>query len=406
MKKTLFTILTAMALASCIDYSDATGEITARVQLAMPTEFTASADLAGHEIVMLQGGKRLTANTDAQGVATFTGLVPDVYDISCAWEISGEEYQQLTGDRQVVSGCTVSGSLNSHLISEEQTIQLATNLAINRDIIIGKVYYAASKDNNKRNYMAGKYLELYNQSDREVDVSGLYIALMETESTQAWPLKNLHETYEDSVLAAKQVFRLPATEPFLVQPGGTVLIVNSAADHTDGNDMENDLTGADFEAKDASGNTQNNPRVPALQLVYSMYPTISNMNLVQSGPCSLVIFRTTEDPAADWQLSYASGKTSGNQFLMIPKRVVIDGVEILRKTNRDPNVDVGTKRLYTDIDAGYTNIDATSGWTGEVVYRRTSDKRGNDGHAILVDTNNSNNDFTVSTTIKPREYDK
>ena len=393
----------AAVLASCIDYDDATHETTARIQLAMPAEFINGSDLAGHQVVIQQGTTRLTATTDVQGVATFTGIIPDVYDISCSWEISGEQYQQLTGDQQVVSGCTVSGSLNNHLIREEQTIQLSTNLSINRDIIIGKIYYAGSKDNNSRTYMPGKYIELYNQSNNAVDVSGLYIGIVEAESTQAYTLENLHEAFADSVVLAKQVFRIPHDTPFMVQPGGTVLIVNSAADHTENNSMERDLTGADFEAKDVSGKTQNNPAVPALELTYTMYPSISNMNLVQSGPCSVVIFRTTQDVTA-WPTTYPYGKTTGNQWILIPVRHIIDAVEVL--ANKSTGIDVSTKRLYPTLDAGYTNIEAKSGWTGEVVYRRTSDKRGTDGHPILVDTNNSSNDFHVSTTIKPRHYDE
>ena len=189
----------------------------------------------------------------------------------------------------------------------------------------------------------------------------------------------------------------------MVQPGGTVLIVNSAADHTENNSMERDLTGADFEAKDVSGKTQNNPAVPALELTYTMYPSISNMNLVQSGPCSVVIFRTTQDVTA-WPTTYPYGKTTGNQWILIPVRHIIDAVEVL--ANKSTGIDVSTKRLYPTLDAGYTNIEAKSGWTGEVVYRRTSDKRGTDGHPILVDTNNSSNDFHVSTTINPRQYDE
>jgi hypothetical protein len=107
---------------------------------------------------------------------------------------------------------------------------------------------------------------------------------------------------------------------------------------------------------------------------------------------------------AAWPTTYAFGKTSGNQWLLLPIRHIIDGVEIMR--NKPTGIEVNTKRLYPTIDAGYTNIEAASGWTGEVVYRRTSDKRGADGHRILVDTNNSSNDFTVSKTIKPRQYDE
>ena len=401
MKRILFFLL-PFCLASCVDYGDATQEVTARVKLTMPAEFNAT-DNEGHEIRLMQGGKTLTAVTDAQGIATFTGIIPDVYDVSCSWELTAEEYQQMTGDNQVVSGCTVSGSLNSYLIKEEEdVIILATNLSISRDIIIGKIYYAGSKDLNNRTYRAGKYLELYNQSDNEVDVSGLYIGLVEAESTQAYTLENLHEVYEDSVVLLKQIFRIPADANHLVAPGGTVLIVNSAIDHTPNNDMESSLLDADFEAKDASGKMQNNPTTPALDLIYTMYPSVSNLNMVQSGPCSIVIFRTDEDMTA-LPKTYPYGKTSGSQWALLPKRYIIDGVEVLR--NKNTGVEVSSKRLYDDIDAGYTNINAVSGWTGEIVYRKTS-KTATDGHPILTDTNNSSNDFQVSTTIKPREYDK
>ena len=87
----------------------------------------------------------------------------------------------------------------------------------------------------------------------------------------------------------------------------------------------------------------------------------------------------------------------------MPKRVVLDGVDYLK--NKATGVDVSSKRLYPEIDAAYTNINAASGWTGEVVYRRTA-STATDGHQILMDTNNSLNDFKVSTTIKPRQYDE
>lgn len=391
------------ALTSCVDYSDATSETSARVQILMPKEFTGTSTLEGHEVILQQGSTRLSATTDANGVAIFNGIIPDVYDLSCSWELTEAEYHQATGSNQSVSGCTVSGSKNSLLIKEEQTINLATQFSINQDIIISKIYYAGSKDNNNRNYMAGKYIEIYNQSNKEIDVSGFYIGLVEAESTQAYTLDNLHEVYEDSVVLLKQIFRIPVTTNHKVAAGGTVLIVNSAIDHTANNtSMENDLSGADFEAKDYSSNpVQNNPATPALGLIYTMYPSISNMNLVQSGPCSVVIFRTDEDPAS-LPTTYPYGKTSGNQWKLLPKRMILDAVEVL--PNKTTGIDVKTKRLYDDLDAGYTYINSTSGRNGEVVYRKTSKKTA-DGRIILMDTNNSSNDFQVSSTIKPREYD-
>lgn len=81
----IYHLLFCTVLASCIDYNDATTEITACVQLAMPAEFVNGADLAGHTITMQQGTTVLTATTDEDGIATFDGLIPDVYDISCSW---------------------------------------------------------------------------------------------------------------------------------------------------------------------------------------------------------------------------------------------------------------------------------------------------------------------------------
>ena len=394
----LFTFL--LLIYSCADFDDATQGTQVTVQLAQPADFISTADLSGKTITMTIGQQRIEALTDANGIATFTNVVPDVYTFSTSWTLTGDEYRMATGSNEAVSGATVSGSLNSQLVKDAPTFTLQTNVSVNRDIVVGKVYYAGSRDNNNRAYDAGKYIELYNQSNDTVDVSGLYIGLIESESSPAYTLDELHSAFADSVVLLKQIFRIPVDANFKVAPGGTVLIANSAVDHSSHDSYESDLSGADFEAKDARGRTTNNPNVPALDLVYSTYSAISYMNLPQSGPVALVLFRTDEDPS-QWQRTYSYGKTRGNEFVECPVRFITDGFEALRY--RTTGIDVSTKRLYNTIDAGYTNINSTSGRNGEVVYRKTS--KTENGHKVLIDTNNSTNDFQVSTTIKPRQYD-
>ena len=404
--RNIIYLLSALLLGSCIDYDDVSREVSVQVKLQMPEEFTKGSDLEGHEIVMSQDGNKLTATTNAEGIATFTGLIPDVYDISCSWEITSEQYMALTGEQAVTNGCTVSGSLNEQLMSEaqeQQPILLPTHVAVKRDIVIGKIAAAGSKDANNRNYLAGRYVELYNQADNAVDVSGLYIGLLETTSPQPYTLDNLHEDYADSVVIVKQVFQIPADKPYMVAPGGTVLLTNSATDHSDVNEFEYDLTDANFESKDETGKTMNNPAVPALITSFSVFAKNATMNMMQGGPCGIILFRTTEN-INDWPHTYGYGKTTGSlYYLCVPKRVILDGVDYLK--NKATGVDVSAKRLYADIDAGYTNTETISGYTGEVVYRRTASIAA-DGHKILMDTNNSLNDFKVSTTIKPRQYDE
>lgn len=389
-------------LSSCVNFDDATTPVSVTVQLVQPAECTSAANVQGKTVSMIIGGQTISAQSDADGKALFANIVPDVYDISTSWAVTADEYREMTGSQEVVSGATISGSVNSHLVSGEEIISLATNLSVNRDIVIGKVFYAGSRDNNNRTYLAGKYVELYNQSDNAVDVSGLYVGFTEAESSMAYTRDNLHKAFADSVILLKQIYRIPEGKPYMVKPGGTVVICNSAIDHTTNDSLEHNLTDADFEIKDVTGKYQNNPATPAMEMIYQMYNNTSIMNILQSGPVGVVIFRTDAD-VTSWQKVYAYGKTSGNQWVLCPVRHIIDGMEALR--NGTTGIDVKTKRLYDHIDAGYTFINAASGWNGETVYRKTQ-KHAADGHKILVDTNNSSNDFKVSRTIQPREYDE
>lgn len=381
-----------------MDFDDATQPISVKVQVQMPDALK-KADISGRTVTLNLNGQSITAQTDASGLATFQNIVPDVYDISTSWKMTAEEYAKLTDETVTNGKYTVAGSLSTQMLAAEKTLTLNTNVTKDQSMLISKVYYAGSKDNNSKNYLAGKYIEIYNNSDEAYDASGLYIALMESESTIAYTPGQVKDT-----IFAKQVFRIPTDKPFIVEPGGSILLVNSAIDHRSQGPLERNLLDADFEAKDQQGKTTNNPDVPALQLIYCSYKLITQMNIVQSGPCSVIIFSTSED-VANWPTVYAYGKTESHQgslFMKIPTKYVIDGVDILQK-KAQTGVDVNTKRLYDYIDAGYTNINATSGYNGEVVYRKVESTVA-DGRKILMDTNNSQNDFDVTTDINPRTY--
>ena len=395
--KYLFSILTvALVFSSCVDYSDASEVVIAKVQLQLPDELNGHMTLEGHTVSLQLNGVTYSAQTDAAGVATFSNIVPDVYNISASWDITSSEYNRITGSSQVINGATVSGSLNSQLINGSEPLLLTTTLSVKRDIVISKIYAAGSKDNNNKRYVAGQYIELYNQSNDSVDVAGLYIGLLETDVPQAYTLENLKTNYADSVVLVKQVFRIPTDKSYKVAPGGTVLLVNSAIDHSLNSPLEHSLLNVNFEAKDVKGKMLNNPEVPALQNVFNIYSGISYMNILTTGQ-GVVIFRSSAD-ISQLKLTYKFGKTSGTQYGLLPKRYIIDGVDFLR--HKATGTDVGEKRLYNDIDAGYISINATAGLSGEVIYRKTASTEAG-GHSILMDTNNSTNDFQVSTSVTP-----
>ena len=191
-------------LAACVDYNDAVAPVTLNVTVERPASFTQGADLAGKSVTLTLNGNQQTTQTDAQGKATFVGIAPDVYTISTSWQVSAAEYAAYTGDDVATDGASVTGSVNAQVVSADVSLTLPTHVAVNRSVVIGKLYYAGSKDMNNKNYLAGRYIELFNQSDSVVDVAGMYVALLESESTPAYTLANLHEKFADSPHSCRQ----------------------------------------------------------------------------------------------------------------------------------------------------------------------------------------------------------
>ena len=396
---TLTACLTVLLLASCVDFDGATEAISVKYQVQMPQGFTA-ADVDNKTVTITSSSQTLQANTDANGIATFENIVPDVYDVSVAWKMTPDEYSQITGEMVQNHKYTVAGSKSAELLSEDITTPLTIdmNISVDQSILISKIYSAGSKDSKNKNYLAGRYIELYNNSDETVDIAGLYLGLIETNSTPAYTLGLVPDT-----IFMKQIFRIPTDKSYMVAPGQSIIITNSAIDHTQTamNAFEHNLLNADFEAKDQQGKTTNNPDVPALELIYTAYAAISNMNLSQGGPGGIVIFETEED-VVNWPLAYNYGKTSGNKWMKLPAKYILDGVDVLKNTAQT-GVDANLKRLYDYIDAGYANINAASGYNGEVMYRKVQSTT-EDGRKILSDTNNSLSDFAISSEIAPREF--
>lgn len=388
--KMMMAALVVFMAAACSSDDNATQAVSVKVKVLMPEGFN-NAQYAGQEVTL---GK-YKATTDENGVATFAGVIPDVYDIATAWEISADEYREMTGNVIQNEEHIISGSLLNQTITKEEVITLQTSIAVKQSILISKVYYDGTKDLSNKGYKAGQYIELFNNSDETVDIAGLYIGLVESNSPT--PAYKLGKTPDYIYL--KQVFRFPSNqEKTKVAPGASVVIANSAVNHAESGEI--DLSGADFEAKDASGKTHNNDNVARMELIYTAFSSMTNMSLTQGGPCSVVLFKTDED-VASWESVYADGKSSGTKQLKTPVKYIIDGVDCL-KYNNEQGVDKSTKRLYDYIDAGYQNTDQKTGYSGKVIYRKVS--KTENGRTILIDTNNSSNDFGVAKGILPREY--
>lgn len=375
-----------ICLGSCTLDNAVTQTLTVRVQVELPKEFGVEYKYKGRTVRL---GTQ-TAVTDENGIATFTQVIPDVYNISTSAEITGIEYAEMTGKTTENNNYLIAGSINNRVVTENILLQLPTLVTKKQSLLISKIYYAGTKDYKNKNYQAAQYIEFYNNSDDAVTIDGMYIGLIETESTPAYMLGKTPD-----YIYLKQLFRFPIGANKVVPAGSTVVITNSAIDHTANNDV--DLSGADFEAYSQKANTS--PEVPDLDLMYTAFPAITNMN-ISTSEAGVVLIKTEEDVTV-WEKVYADGKSKGTQYLKTPVKYVIDGVEAMKNTTSGtPNVT--NKRLYEHIDAGYTFISAVNGRNGEVVCRKVL--REENGRVVLQETNNSSQDFQVLKGILPRQF--
>ena len=383
--------------ASCLTFDGATQAIELEVTVEQPTAFGQTAQHTGHTVALITQSDTLRALTDEQGKARFSNLTPGIYNISTAWTLSAADYHQATGEDVAGNDYLVGGNLSAQVVDATRNhLVLTTHVAQVPTLVVSKVYASGSKDANNRNYSAGKFVEFFNNSDSPIRLSDFGFGLLESSSTPAYPLGTTpHYLY------LKQAFCF-TNDGRMLAPGASVLVVNSAINHRNNKaPQEYDLSAADYEVKDTQGRTVNNPATPPVELIFTSWPQISSMNLVQGGPTSIVIFHTND--IATWTKVYANGKSSGQEFLRIPMTEVLDGLDII-KFSPTNGVDLSSKRLYPSIDAGYTHISSASGWNGEVTYRRAIPASANQIRIKLQDTNNSASDCATASSLEPGRF--
>ena len=277
------------------------------------------------------------------------------------------------------------------------------------NVVVSKVFYAASKGAESGNYAYGQYIEIYNNSANDVDVTGLYIGLIESESkSTAYTVEAIEadadlKTKLNGKVVLKQVFQLPTEETTILQPGKSILVCNSAIDHTALAVVGHDLSGADYEVKTTNAKYTHNADVPALTMAYSFNSSTDFMNLSYAGPAGVVLLKN-DAKAIDFENPiYALGKDKGSQYVIANMYYSVDAVDILAN-NKTSGIDVTTKRLTDTNDKGYASTATGGTYNGETVYRKTAFVMP-DGRKVLYDTNNSSVDFQSSSTIQPRAYD-
>ncbi|MFY0255510.1 DUF4876 domain-containing protein [Chitinophaga sp. 30R24] len=406
-------------------------------------------------------GFKLTAATDKDGLGIFNGISAGVYDVQATISISKAQYQNITGlaidkDSVVFNAALTGLTLNT---TTNNTLSLKLQLGKIGDWVIKQVYYAGSNTTNGAVYR-DQFIEIYNNSNEVLYADSLYFTqlagnntgLASTDLGKGIFISNasdeLYKQYDWSksigmspsgdaanrnYVYAKTIFRVPGNgKQYPVQPGASFVIAATAQNHkapfvgTDGNaisvkdpTLTIDLSGADFEIylgnviNNALATDVDNLNVPNMVVVDAS----SNRDLIFDSPGreAVAIFKTkaylpeltktgANPPDATTYKKFpdptATTVTSATTvYYQIPSSEILDAVQI---QNPSPTSSQRVaKKLTTTLDAGATNV-PDGQYSSEASIRKTAKTVG--GRIILMDTNNSTNDFDYLPRALPKAF--
>lgn len=275
-----------------------------------------------------------------------------------------------------------------------------------RGFVLGEIFCAGTANRQGNYYYADKYFVIYNNTDHVLYADSLVIAESDF-------LTTMKQEYTPDIMptdmAVSAMYMIPGNgHDVPVQPGGKLLVVDNAVNHTVANPNSWDMTKADYEWYDESTNPQftdiDNPNVPNLERIYSSTLTLWSPH--SQGFKSYALARMHADRKTfltDYMYDYTYhlvGQTgeadmTGSAY-RLPNSWILDAVNM--------SVPALFQWIVTSptLDKGYTYC-ADFGWDdsryGKSVRRKVKAMDGT--RAILQDTNNSTDDFEPRTKADP-----
>ncbi len=394
----VFAALAMLFVTSCRD-DDNPGEATVNYtfKVEYPDNYS-TANAANAKVVLTN----LTTNvatektTDSNGEASFTGVIQGNYSVTVSKTLTASEAETLTGvSSEVFLNATIA---QIHITANgSETVKLEGGAVGNW--VIKEFYYSGAPNSN---YFYDGFIEIYNNSTETLYADGLLFGNTKAASTSSTGFYGfITQGSTDAHLAF--VLKIPGTgKDHPVEPGKSIVIAIDGINHkTDPNGNANSPVNlgpgiADFEVYyTANPNTPDtdNPEVPNIEIVYAYSTTLFDYvpGVFGSG---LVIFK--HDNPASLERSTEPNSTASTQYVKVPKEYIIDGLDAAANST----ITADRKRLPTNIDAGMNTVGGT--YTGTSLKRKV--KQEINGRKVLLDTNNSSNDFQVGNPPTPKSW--
>lgn len=351
-------------------------------------------DRSGAEVIVedINTGSRYSALTDGSGTARFR-LPNGLYRINLIGK--GEDLIfNAAADKVVISG-------------EDRTLTLQLAISKAGTIVVKEIYCGGCKRlPQEGNYQNDKYFILHN-NDYEVQyLDGLCFGTLSPNNSNAanpWTSVDASgvSSLPDFLPVIQAVWKFPGDgDDFPLQPGeDAVVCLNGAIDHAAKFPLSVNLNKPDYFVcynTTYFPNTTYHP-APGNLISTDRYIDVvvktgkANAYTFSVNSPTLVLFRpegtTIEEHVRLADSIIPVPGSSVDNVVKVPFEWVVDAVEVFNGTSSS-----NAKRLVPSLDAGYVTLSDT--YLGHTLMRKTDEAQSAVvGYEVLVDTNNSLNDF-------------
>jgi len=298
------------------------------------------------------------------------------------------------------------GAASSVTIDSAESLKtLSIKASVASDLIFKEISYSCTKSSAGTVYLKDNFFEIYNNGSSVLFLDGFCIGTTSNYSSATMSFANASGNMEDpdgkdlGLKAADYlvfngsnsvIWQIPGDgKTYPLAPGESVILASSASDHTQSCDKSINLTSCEFETfcdKYKEKGQVDNPKAVNLTLINPLNQNLTNQYMPSNQIAGLCLFYLDTNPAQLPVVTNINNRV--NKFVAIKRSMIFDAVNYVKNSTVDPYIP-------NDLDAGKIWCSGIN--VGESIVRKVKETTV-DGIKIYTDTNNTTNDFEVSTT--------
>lgn len=313
---------------------------------------------------------------------TVSGLLPGIYSINITGRVENAQ-----GETYYLNG----SKINYPILHDNEHINISISGLKVSPLVFSEIFFAGTAPF----YFRNQFYEIYNNSDELIYLDGIYFGNLTPSNASTtkplWPAED-----GENYAYAERLWKIPGNgTDYPLKPGESFVISQFAANHQLAQyNPASPIDGSSSEFE-FNMNNANFPDQPAPDMLHVFYNGSASKGtlpqyLTPVFGGAYVIFRVPEgqsyDPVNNPALKTRNLATSTTAvYAKIPREYIYDAVEAGDNENK-----INAKRVPSVLDAGMTYVGAT--YNSKGVARKVAAVN-EDGTPILVDANNSTEDF-------------